>query len=78
MLTARELAKELMKNPDDLVCKTSENFELNHEIIPLRQLCISRIEGVTKLKQFRDAFDGTLYEAEIVQRLPSRTMFIQI
>lgn len=66
LMTAKELAEQLLKNPDDIVCITSWNFEHNNAWLPVQGVGI-RFKGKLSKKTFRDAFDGGQYEKEVVE-----------
>ena len=66
-ITARQLAEELLKNPDDIICSVSDNFELNGSAIPKTSLHLRRYRGDLKREHFRDAFDGESYSKEVVK-----------
>lgn len=78
LITARELAEELMKNPDDIICRTTDNFEQGHSTIPMTYLSLSRFEGVIEKQTFRDAFDGETYQSNVVTMKAGDKMFIKI
>lgn len=65
-VTAKELAEELLKNPDDIVCSVTDNFEQGHCVIPKTSTGLHRYKGKLEQKAFRDAFDGGDYESTIV------------
>jgi len=66
-ITARQLAEELLKNPDDIICTTTSNFEQGHNTIPKKYISLNRYKGNIKNEHFRDAFDGGSYTSEVVQ-----------
>lgn len=66
-ITAKQLAEELLKNPDDIVCKTSSNFEKNYSIEPLTHIGLMRYKGKIVEDHFRDAFDGESYSSDVVR-----------
>lgn len=65
-ITARELAEELLKNPDDIVCKNSDNFEQGDSLVLLSSPKPWRFEGEIKKENFMDAFDGESYSKDTV------------
>ena len=65
-ITAKQLAEELLKNPDDLVCSATSNFEQGNSTIPLTSIRLHRYKGEVKSKGFRDAFDGGSYSSDVV------------
>ncbi len=66
-ITAKQLAEALLKNPDDIVCVRSSNFEHGNADIPLDSLRIPRYEGNIVNETFRDAFDGGSYNKDVVR-----------
>lgn len=66
-ITAKQLAEELLKNPNDIVCSVSDNFELNGAKIPKTSLGLYRYKGEIKSEGFRDAFDGGSYSTDVVK-----------
>ncbi len=78
-ITARELAEELLKNPDDIVCSVSNNFELNGATVPKTSIYLHRFDGEVKSRGFRDAFDGDSYNTDVVSyNEKCTTKFVQI
>jgi hypothetical protein len=67
LITARQLAEELLKNPDDIVCSVSYNFELNGSAVPKTSLHLTRYKGDLRKERFRDVFDGESYSKEVVK-----------
>lgn len=67
LVTARMLAEELLKNPDDIICSVSDNFELRGSVIPKSSIRLNRYKGDLKKEDFRDAFDGGSYSKDVVQ-----------
>lgn len=66
-ITAKELAEELLKNPDDIVCVTSSNFEMGSATIPLSyDNPVYRYKGKIENRNFKDAFDSGIYSSETV------------
>lgn len=68
-ITAKQLAEELLKNPNDIVCSVSDNFELSGAVIPKTSTYLSRFLGEISREGFIDAFDGGSYTKEIVKRV---------
>lgn len=64
-MTAKELAEILLKNPDDIVCVTSSNFEQGHSL--KKSPGVHRFKGNIVRENFRDAFDGESYSSEVVE-----------
>ncbi len=65
-VTARELAEELLKNPDDIVCSVSDNFEQGNAVLPKKYVSLHRYKGKVEPRRFRDAFDGENYSSDVV------------
>lgn len=79
MITARQLAEELLKNPDDIVCVTSKNFEMNGATVYMGSTYLYRFNGVTEKMQFRDSFDGTRYKEEVISQDPAgKIQFVKL
>jgi len=66
-ITARMLAEELLKNPDDIVCSVSDNFELKGSVVPKTIIRLNRYKGDLKKEHFFDAFDGESYSKDVVK-----------
>ena len=66
-ITARELAEEKKKNPDDIVCSVSDNFELGNSVVPKSSVYLNRYIGKIVKEGFRDAFDGGSYSTDVVR-----------
>lgn len=66
-ITAKQLAEELLKNPDDIVAISSDNFEMGNATLPLTSINLSRFKGRIQSQSFRDAFDGGSYSADVVK-----------
>ena len=63
-MKAKELIEILKKHPEAEIITTSSNFELRGALVSVK--CDSEPRKVMKkLKQFRDAFDGTSYSTEV-------------
>lgn len=67
-VTAKQLAEELLKHPNDIVCVRTDNFEQGQSNIPRRSSDVMRFKGEVVKQGFRDAFDGGSYESDIVSR----------
>jgi hypothetical protein len=67
-LKAKDLAKILLKNPDDIVCITSDNFEHDNTIIPIYDSInqLPRFRGAIVEKTFKDVFDEWYYIKNVV------------
>ncbi len=77
-ITAKELAEELLKNPNDIVCSVSDNFELNGAVVPKTSIHLHRFDGEIISRGFRDAFDGGSYNTDVVTSGKKDFKFIQI
>jgi len=79
-MTAEDLAVLLLQNPKDVVCVTSDNFELSGAIVPQRKLGeLVRYPGELKKQTFRDAFDGESYQKDVVRlKKDGKTNFVQL
>jgi hypothetical protein len=66
-ITAKQLAEELLKNPDDIVCSVSSNFELRGAVVPIAGIRLYRYKGELEKEEFTDAFDGGSYSKEVVR-----------
>lgn len=75
-MTARELAEELLKNPDDIVCCITDNFEQEHNYVLFTSP--RRFKGKIEKKQFRDAFDGETYTSEIISPAEKGRWFVKL
>jgi len=78
-MTVGELVEKLLKieNQETLVVVTSSNFELRDSRIPASM--IHQFKGQIKKEGFRDAFDGTDYSTDVVQRNDDgKTDFLEI
>jgi hypothetical protein len=63
-MLAKELAKELLKNPDmPVIVQTSNTMEQGQSKVDLKYVRTGHYKKVNK--QFRDAFDGINYSSEI-------------
>lgn len=67
-ITARQLAAELLKHPNDIVCSTSSNYELRGAKIPTTSAEVTRYKGEIKEEIFKDDFDGGSYSKKVVKR----------
>lgn len=78
-ITAKQLAEELLKHPNDIVCSVSDNFELNGAKIPQTSLHLNRYKGKIDKEYFSDAFDGGSYPKDVVSYNDNGTInFIQL
>lgn len=78
-VTAKQVAEKLLQNPDDIVCVTSDNFEIGNEYLPLESTDFMRSKGEISTKRCRDAFDGTNYSVDIVKlNNKSKVNFIKL
>ena len=76
-MKAKELAKLLMENPEAEVIITSDNFELNHSLIPVSR--VHPLKGRIDSKQFMDAFDYEYYHTDVfVWDEKSNQIFLKI
>lgn len=66
-ITAKQLAEELLKNPNDIVAVTTDNFEQGQNTVPKKYLSLSRFKGKIVSETFRDAFDGGSYNSDVVR-----------
>ena len=66
-ITAKQLAEELLKNPDDIIAISSDNFELNNAILPKNSIYLNRFKGIIKEEYFTDSFDGGSYKKNIIR-----------
>ncbi len=66
-IKAKDLAKELLKNPNDIIVVTSDNFEMRNAKIPLNYVDLTRGKANIVKQQFTDAFDGCRYNANVVR-----------
>lgn len=79
MIKAKDLARELMKNPNDIVCVTTSNFEQGHSTIPRGSVRVMRYKGNIVKESFRDAFDGGSYSSDVVRMDDNGALsFVQI
>ena len=53
-ITAKQLAEELLKNPNDIICSTTDNFEQGNNQKPKTYLNLRRFKGEIEKKDFRD------------------------
>jgi len=63
----KDLAKELLKNPNDIIVVSSDNFEMNNAKIPLTSVYLGRHKAIIVKQSFRDAFDGGSYSSDVVK-----------
>jgi len=66
-ITAKELAEELLKHPNDIVCSVSDNFELRGSKVPKTSVYLHRFKGNITEESFTDAFDYTDYSTDVVE-----------
>jgi hypothetical protein len=75
-MKAKDLAKKLMENPEAEVIVTSDNFELNGNMIPVSS--VHPYKGRIESKQFRDAFDYEYYNTNVFVWDENGKVFLKI
>lgn len=68
-ITAKQLAAELLKFPNAIICSTTDNFEQGNNTVPMKYLSIKPFDAVVRKESFRDAFDGGGYSSDVVRTI---------
>ena len=76
-ITVKEMIEKLSKlDPNAILVNSSNNFEKKGATVPITSLY--EFDGKIEKRKFRDAFDGEIYESDVVSMVDGKDKFVMI